>query len=55
MKLIREQEVFYVVCSTNDFGHKSDDTYEFLSMEEVEKFLGMKNDYVNHVLLSWNR
>jgi hypothetical protein len=45
MKLIKEQEIFYVACSTNDFGFKFDDTYEFLSMEEVEKFLGMKNDY----------
>ena len=49
MKLIKEQEIFYVACSTNDFGFKFDDTYEFLSMEEVEKFLGMKNDYKNHV------
>lgn len=39
MKLIREEEVFYVSCSTNDFAHKSNDTYEFLSMEEVENFL----------------
>lgn len=37
MKLIKEQEIFYVACSTNDFGFKFDDTYEFLSMEEVEK------------------
>ena len=49
MKLIKEQEIFYVACSTNDFGFKFDDTYEFLSMEEVEKFLGMKNDYKNQV------
>lgn len=49
MKLIEEQEVFYVECSTNDFGYKSDDTYEFLSMEEVEKFLGMRNDHKNHI------
>lgn len=49
MKLIKEQEVFYVVCSTDDFGYKSNDTYEFLSMEEVEKFLGMKDDYENHI------
>lgn len=49
MKLIKKQEVFYLECSTNDFGYKSNDTYEFLSMEEVKKFLGMKNDYDNHI------
>lgn len=49
MKLINEQEVFYVVCSTNDFGYKSNDTYEFLSMEEVEKFLGMKDNYSKNI------
>lgn len=34
MNLTKEQEVFYVVCSTASFGYKSNDTYEFLTMEE---------------------
>ncbi len=28
---------------------KSNDTYTFPTIEEVEKFLGIKNDYKNHV------
>lgn len=49
MKLIQEKEKFYVVCHTSDCGYESSDTYIFPSMEEVEKFLGMKNDYKNHI------
>ena len=30
-------------------GYESEDTYVFPSMEEVEKFLGMRNDYENHI------
>lgn len=49
MKLIQEKEKFYVVCHTSDCGYESDNTYTFPSKEEVEKFLGMKNDYDNHI------
>lgn len=43
------EEKFYVVCHTDDCGYHSEDTYVFLSMDEVEKFLGIKNDYDNHI------
>ena len=49
MKLIQQKEKFYVVCHTSDCGYESEDTYIFPSMEEVEKFLGIRNDYENHI------
>lgn len=49
MKLVQQKEKFYVVCHTEDCGYESKDTYVFPSMEEVEKFLGMRNDYENHL------
>lgn len=52
MKLIKEEEKLYVVCHTDDFGYHSENTYIFPSMDEVEKFLGMKNDYENHIYYS---
>lgn len=49
MKLIQDKEKFYVVCHTSDCGYESNDTYTFPTIEEVEKFLGIKDDYENHV------
>lgn len=49
MKLVKEEEKFYVVCHTDDCGYNSEDTYVFPSMDEVEKFFGIKNDYENHI------
>lgn len=49
MKLIKEDEKFYIDCHTDNCGYHSEDTYVFPSMDEIEKFLGMKNDYENHI------
>lgn len=49
MKLVKEKEKIYINCHTDDCGYYSEDTYVFPSMDEVEKFLGMKNDYENNI------
>lgn len=53
MKLIQEeQEKFIVECHTDDCGYESNDRYVFPSKEELENFLGINNDYENHVYKS---
>jgi len=49
MKLNKSRERFYVECHTDDFGYTSDDCYTFDSEEQLENFLGIHNDYENHV------
>lgn len=49
IKLIKGKEKFYVVCHTSNGEYEDYDTYTFPSIEEVEKFLGMRNDYENHI------
>lgn len=49
MKLIPEKEVFIAECHTSDCGYESDDHYAFPSKEELENFLGVNNDYENHI------
>jgi len=36
---------FRVSCHTDDCGYTSNDTYSFPSKEEVEKFLGIYDDF----------
>ena len=48
MKLIKEQTVFRVLCHTDDCGYTSSDIYSFPSLIEVEKFLGIYDDYEKH-------
>lgn len=49
MKLIQKQTLFYVVCHEEDLEYYKEETYVFPSMEEVEKFLGAKNDYKKNI------
>lgn len=49
MKLIKGEKRIYVKCHTSDFGYEDNDTYVFPNEEEVEKFLGMKDDYENQI------
>lgn len=49
MRLIKKKEKFYIACHTAVCGYYGEDTYVFPLMDEVEKFLGIKNDYEKEI------
>lgn len=48
MRLMKQESRYYAECHTDSDGYENDNTYIFPSEEELQKFLGMRDDYENH-------